>query len=203
MAHEEPRPNLLIEQARRGNAAARGALLELYRNYLRLVARSLIGGALRTRLDASDLVQETFLKAHRDFEQFVGMSERELLAWLRQVLVRSLSNQVKHHRRLSRDHHRQVSLEQLLDQSSVAVQQALASRFPSPSEAAGRRERSVLLADAIDQLPPDYRKAFVLRTLEHHSLEEVAIRMERSTSAVRMLWVRAVKRLNEMLAEEP
>ncbi len=203
MAHEEPRPHLLIEQARQGNAAARGALLELYRDYLRLVARSLIGGALRSRLDASDLVQETFLKAHRDFEQFGGMSERELLAWLRQVLVRSLLNQVKHHRRLSRDHHRQVSLEQLLDQPSLAVQQALASRFPSPSEAAGRRERSVLLADAIDQLPPDYRKAFVLRTLEHHSLEAVATRMERSTSAVRMLWVRAVKRLNEMLAEEP
>ncbi len=135
MAHEEPRPHLLIEQARQGNAAARGALLELYRNYLRLVARSLIGGALRSRLAASDLVQETFLKAHRDFEQFGGMSERELLAWLRQVLVRSLSNQVKHHRRLSRDHHRQVSLEQLLDQSSLAVQQALASRFPSPRRA--------------------------------------------------------------------
>ena len=74
-------------------------LLELYRNYLRLVARSLISSALRVKLEPSDLVQETFLKAHREFTQFAGQSEPELVAWLRRILVRSLANQVKHHRR--------------------------------------------------------------------------------------------------------
>ena len=96
-------------------------LLELYRNYLRLVARSLIGRRLRIKLDPSDLVQETFLKAHRDFAQFAGGTERELVAWLRQILVRSLANQVKHHRRQGRDHQRQESLERLLEQSDLAA----------------------------------------------------------------------------------
>ena len=76
-------PEQLIVQARGGDQAALGRLLELYRNYLRLVARSLIGAALRVKLEPSDLVQETFLKAHRDFAGFAGRSEPELVAWLR------------------------------------------------------------------------------------------------------------------------
>ena len=128
-----------------------GQLLELYRNYLRLVARSLIGGALRVKLDPSDLVQETFLKAHRDFGQFAGGTEPELVAWLRQILVRSLANQVKHHRRQAHDHQRQESLERLLEQSSLTLQmrpglaRPLAQRGGQPARAgraAGRRRRS-------------------------------------------------------------
>jgi RNA polymerase sigma-70 factor, ECF subfamily len=201
MGREEPWPERLIAEARRGDESARGRLLELYRNYLRLAARSLIGGALRIKLDPSDLVQETFLKAHRDFGQFAGMTERELVAWLRRILARSLANQVKHHRRQARDQKRQESLDFLLEQSDLTLQFALAARAPSPSEAASRREQAVLLADAVDRLPDDYREAFVLRTLEHVPFEEIAARMGRSTGAVRMLWARAVKKLNEMLEE--
>ena len=64
-------PELLVKQARAGDGRALGRLLELYRNYLRVVARAMIGQALRVRLDASDLVQETFLKAHREFGHFL------------------------------------------------------------------------------------------------------------------------------------
>ena len=126
-------PDLLLEQARAGDEAALGRLLELYRNYLRLVARALIGQALRVRLDASDLVQETFLKADREFGQFLGSTEPELTAWLRQILVRTLANQAKHHRRQGRDYQRQESLEAMLDRSSAAVQHALAAPSESPS----------------------------------------------------------------------
>jgi len=202
MMGDEAWPDRLIAEARRGDEAASGKLMELYRNYLRLVARSLIGGALKVKLDPSDLVQETFLKAHRDFAQFAGGTERELVAWLRQILVRSLANQAKHHRRQARDQQRQESLENLLEQSSLTIQLALASQAPSPSEAASRREQAVLLADAVDRLPAHYREAFVLRTLEHVPFEEIANRMGRSTAAVRMLWTRAVKNLNQMLKSE-
>ncbi len=203
MIRDEIWPGGLLERARGGDEAARGELLEHYRNYLRLVARSMISSTLRIKLESSDLVQETFLKAHRDFSQFAGGTERELVAWLRQILARSLANQVKHHRGQGRDHRRQESLERLLDQSSGAIQDALAAHAPSPSEAASRREQAVMLADAVDRLPTDYREAFVLRTLEHVPFEEVAARMGRSTGAVRMLWARAVKRLNHMLQGAP
>src|SRR5215468_8039016 len=88
MTPPDATPESLLAQARGGDDAARGQLLELYRNYLRLMARSLISQPLRVRLDASDLVQETFLKAHREFPTFLGSTEPELVAWLRQILVR-------------------------------------------------------------------------------------------------------------------
>jgi RNA polymerase sigma-70 factor (ECF subfamily) len=200
--HDDVMPGRLLEQARSGNENALGQLLELYRNYLRLVARSLISEALRVKLEPSDLVQETFLKAHREFTQFAGQSEPELVAWLRRILVRSMANQVKHHRRQARDHQRQESLEQLLDRSSITIQQALATSISSPSEQASQREQAVLLANALDRLPVDYREAFIRRTLEHVPFETIAAEMARSVGAVRMLWTRAVKRLTQMMEED-
>jgi len=76
------------------------------------------------------------------------------VAWLRQILARSLANQIKHHRRRARDHLRQESLDHLLEQSDLSLQSALATRVPSPSEAASRREQAVLLADAVDRSRP-------------------------------------------------
>jgi RNA polymerase sigma-70 factor (ECF subfamily) len=194
-------PEILLEQARAGDEAALGRLLELYRNYLRLVARALIGQALRVRLDASDLVQETFLKAAREFGQFLGSTEPELTVWLRRILVNTLANQAKHHRRRSRDYQRQESLEAMLDRSSEAVQQALATPSQSPSAHAVRREQAVLLADALEKLPADYREVFILRNLEHIPFDQVAARMGRSPGAARVLWKRAMDRLSQLLRE--
>jgi RNA polymerase sigma-70 factor, ECF subfamily len=203
MTFSEAVPEALLMQARAGDETALGQLLEIYRNYLRLVARALIGQALRVRLDASDLVQETFLKAHREFEQFLGSSEPELTAWLRQILVRTLANQARHHRRHGRDYQRQESLEAMLDRSSAAVQQALAAPVETPSARAVRRERSVLLADALEKLPKDYREVFILRNLEHIPFDQIAARMGRSPGATRVLWKRAMDRLSQTLRDEP
>jgi RNA polymerase sigma-70 factor, ECF subfamily len=195
-------PDLLLIQARAGDEAALGRLLELYRNYLRLVARALIGQALRVRLDASDLVQETFLKASRGFSEFLGSTEPELTAWLRQILVRALANQAKHHRRLGRDYQRQESLEAMLDRSSAAVQQALTSPVETPSAHAVRREQAVLLADALEKLPAHYREVFILRNLEHIPFDQIAARMGRSPGAARVLWKRAMDRLSVSLRDQ-
>jgi RNA polymerase sigma-70 factor, ECF subfamily len=190
---------LLMDKARAGDLSARGRLLELYRNYLRLVARSLIRAPLTLQLDASDLVQETFLKAHRDFAQFAGSAERELVAWLRQILVRTLANQAKHHRTRGRDQRRQESLDVLLDRSSLAIQQQLADSIASPSSHAVQREQAVLLADALARLPADYREVFILRNLEQVPVDEIATRMGRSPNAVRKLWGRAMVALKQAM----
>jgi RNA polymerase sigma-70 factor (ECF subfamily) len=201
MAEPGSDPERLLEAARAGDAPARGHLLEMYRNYLKLMARSLADGALRARLDPSDLVQETFLKAHRDFDSFIGATEPELVAWLRQILVRNIADQARHHRRQARDLGRQESLEAALDRSSVAVQRALTTPLTSPSARAQRREQAVLLANALENLPLDYREVFILRTLEHVPVEEIAARMDRSVNAVHKLWYRAMAALKRALEE--
>ena len=190
---------LLLVKARSGDQAAVGRLLELYRNYLRIVARSLIRAPLQVQLDASDLVQETFLKAHREFAQFAGSGERELVGWLRQILVRTLANQAKHHKAQARDQRRQESLDVLLDRSSLAIQAQLADSIASPSALAVRREQAVLLADALARLPADYREVFILRNLEQVPVDEIAARMGRSPNAVRKLWGRAMVALKQAM----
>jgi RNA polymerase sigma-70 factor (ECF subfamily) len=195
-------PVRLLEQARAGDVEARGRLLESYRNYLRVLARTQIDSGLRVRLAPSDLVQETLLEAHRDFAQFAGTTEQELMVWLRRVLVRNLADQVKHHKRGKRNWQRQESIEELLDRSSAAVEYALATGISSPSARAAAREQGARLADALARLPEDYREVIILRNLEHQKFEEVARKMGRSTGAVRMLWVRALEKLNQMLGEK-
>jgi RNA polymerase sigma-70 factor (ECF subfamily) len=199
MSLEDVNPELLLERARDGDPAARGQLLELYRNYLRLVARTLIGQGLRVRFDASDLVQETFLKAHRHFADFLGATEPELVAWLRTILVRTLANRARQQRARGRDYRREEPLEVMLDRSSLAIQCALAAPLSSPSARAIRREQAVLFAEALERLPPDYREVFILRNLEHVPFEQIAARMGRSPGAARVLWKRAMDRLSLML----
>jgi RNA polymerase sigma-70 factor (ECF subfamily) len=192
-------PDVLILRARAGDGAALGRLLELYRNYLRLQARTLIGLALRVRLDPSDLVQETFLEAHRDFGSFAGAGEGELIAWLRRILVRNLADQAKRHQAGRRDLRRQESLEALLARSSAAVQDALAAGLSTPSARAARREQAVVLADALARLRPDDREVIELRHLQRLKFDEIAAHMGRSPGAVRVLWARALERLHRTL----
>jgi RNA polymerase sigma-70 factor (ECF subfamily) len=87
----DPDPEQLLRLARSGNAVALGRLLEMYRNYLALLARLHIGRRLRGKIDPEDLVQETFLKAHRDFPLFHGTSEAQLAGWLRRILSANLA----------------------------------------------------------------------------------------------------------------
>ncbi|GAC1325942.1 MAG: sigma-70 family RNA polymerase sigma factor [Isosphaeraceae bacterium] len=199
MSKLDTTPEILLQLARVGDVAARGRLLELYRAYLRLMACSLLNPTLRAKVDPSDVIQETFLKAHREFERFTGATEPELVAWLRQILVRNIIDQAKYHRRFGRDLRWQQSLEAALDRSSVAVQRALTAPLTSPSVGAERREEAVLLADALERLPADYREVFILRNLEQIPVEHVAERMGRSVNAVRKLWTRAMLELRREL----
>jgi RNA polymerase sigma-70 factor (ECF subfamily) len=192
-------PEYLLERAHAGDTEAFGQLLTQYHNYMRLMVRALAGTTLKLRVDASDLVQEACLEAHRDFPQFEGSSEAELLAWLRRILARNLADSARYQSAGIRDHRRQRSLELMLEQSSLSVQDALAATATTASAVAAQRERAVLLADALEGLPADYRDVVILRNLEGLKFSEVAARMGRSSGAVRMLWARAIEKLSETL----
>lgn len=193
-------PEQVLQLARQGNGQAIGQLLSLYRNYLRLLARLQINRRLQGKLDASDVVQEVFLKAHRGFEQFRGQSEAELLAWLRQLLATTLTDQAfRYYGRRCRDVRLERRLAVELDRSSVAINRALVAAENSPSEEAAAREQAVLVADALDCLPESYREVLVLRHLEGLTFPEVARQMGRSLGSVEKLWMRALRRLRVKL----
>jgi RNA polymerase sigma-70 factor, ECF subfamily len=194
----------LLPQAKAGNVEVLGELLERHRIYLELMARVQLGRRLQSKVDATDLVQETFLDAHATFAQFRGTTDQEFTGWLRQVLAYNLASLV---RRFYGTQRRGVDLEREfireLDESSQTLGGGLIAPISSPSHQASRREQAVLLADALSQLPADYREVIILRQLEGRSFPEVARQMRRSLDSVKKLWVRGLARLRITLGGEP
>jgi RNA polymerase sigma-70 factor, ECF subfamily len=190
----------LIERARRAEPGALDRLLESYRNYLRLLARTGIDDSLQGKADPSDLVQEALLKAHQRFGQFQGSNEAQLAAWLRQILAHALIDLVRRFRITeARRTSRERSLDDLLAESSQALGNLIAGRDTSPSGSAQRRELSVVLADALADLNADYREIIVLRSIRELDWEQVAEKMQRSPGAARLLWARALKQLRPLI----
>jgi RNA polymerase sigma-70 factor, ECF subfamily len=191
-------PEELLRLARASDSTAFGVLLESCRGYLTILARVQIGRRLQGKVDAADLVQETFLAAHRDFDRFRGRTEKEFAGWLRQILACRLADLV---RRYCGTRGRDVRLERQLTDDLDSSSQALGLVAPqsTPSQQLYRREQAVLLADALGRLPPDYSEVIVLRHLEGLRFSEIAQRMGRSVDSVEKLWVRGLAKLRHEL----
>lgn len=195
-----------VDHARQGDLSSIGVLLQQYRNYLMVLASTQLETRLQPRVSPSDVVQETMLRAHKNFGQFRGSTEAELLAWLRQILVNNLAKFVEQHMLAARrDVRREVSIERLgksLEHSTVQLAALLPAESKSPSMAVQQREEAVQLADRLAQLPADYREVLMLRNLQSLPFEQVAERMGRSVGATRMLWLRAIERLRAVYGSE-
>jgi RNA polymerase sigma-70 factor, ECF subfamily len=190
----------LLDAARVGEPAALGSLLESYRQYLTILARVQLDKAMQVKVGASDIVQETFLEAHRDFVQFRGQSVPELLGWLRQILARNLANQIRHFRGTqSRDIRLEQGIAFALGQSSEHMASSLPAHSDTPDKYAAREEAAVLLANALSKLPADYRDVLILRNLEELTFPEVAERMNKTVDSVKKLWVRGLAQLRGLL----
>lgn len=190
----------LLERARSGDNEARERLFHLCRDYVGIVARTQVGSWLQAKVDASDLVQQTLLDMHRGMSEFRGETEAEWLAWLRQILNNNTTDYV---RRYAGTKKRQAGREIPLDrnrpgQSRVACIDP-ADPGESPSQLVLRRERELEIAQALAQLPPDYQEVIELRNLQRLPFDEVAERLGRSRGAVQMLWMRALRKLEEIL----
>jgi len=193
-------PEQLVGLARAGSTPAMGNLLELYRNYLELLARVQVGRRLQGKVDAADLVQETFLAAHAGFSEFRGVTEAELVAWLRQILASRLAKLVRYYYGTQgRDVRLERDLAESIDQSSRALDQQLVASHSSPSQQAARREQAVILANALGQLPEHYREVLILRHLEGLTFPEIARRLDRTLDSVEKLWTRGLGQLRQLL----
>jgi RNA polymerase sigma-70 factor (ECF subfamily) len=182
-------------------AEAPGAGLERFREYLLLLARVQLGQRLPGKLDASDVVQQTLLEAHRKRAQFRGGSEAELAAWLRQLLACTLADALRAFGRAKRDVARERSLEAAVEESSARLAAWLAAEQSSPSQQAVRHEQAVHLADALARLPEAQRQALELRYCQGWSLADISGHLGRSPAAVAGLLKRGLKQLRLSLGD--
>ena len=191
-----------LAAARAGSREALGQALQACRGYLLLLAERELDPDLRAKGGASDLVQETFLEAQKDFAHFQGNSEDELRAWLRQILLHNLANFTRRYRATAK---RRLRQEVALDTSGSSADRegGLLLDALSPSGVAMAEEQAQTLGRALERLPDDYRRIILLHYQEQRPLTEIAPLLNRSYDAVRSLWARAIRRLRQEMEAPP
>jgi RNA polymerase sigma-70 factor, ECF subfamily len=177
--------------------------LDRFRSYLRLLAEIELSPRLRVKEDASDLVQQSLLEAHRDLPAYRGQTDAELVGWLKTILARNLSNAARHYRTQKCDIRREQSLAEYLDQSSARVADFLASEQTTPSQAAVHNEQIQQLTDGLAQLLDGERTAIVLKHFRGWSLSEISAHLGRPTDAVAGLLKRGLKKLRAHMQGAP
>jgi RNA polymerase sigma-70 factor (ECF subfamily) len=192
----------LLEQARQGDREALGRLLESQRATLHRLAERQLLGRIAVRVDASDIIQQTFLEAHRSFRQFAGADARELAAWLQRILDHKVAGAIRDHTLLQK---RNLRRDQSMDDSHgglASLKQQLDAGLSSPSQKAIRGEEAQQLAQALAVLPDDQREAVRLRHLKGWALADIARHLGRSPAATAGLIKRGMQVLRRRLRRD-
>ena len=176
--------------------------LNQYRSYLKLMADLQLNPRLKVKGDASDMVQQTMLEAHRDFAGFRGKTEAELRAWLKMILTHNLLTEARRYGTDKRNAGSEVSLQDQMDQSSVLLHRQLVAEQTSPSVKLMKQERSEQLADALLKLLDNERSAVVLKHFHSWAVAEIAQHLGRTQEAVAGLLRRGLKKLRHHLSDE-
>jgi len=189
---------VLIATAQAGDTDVLGWLLEQCRPYLLDIASVQLHQQLHCKVAPVDVVQDTFLEAYRLFDRFKGLDCAQLRAWLRAILLNKIADI---HSRYLECQKRCADREQSLDDSGQfgALRDAIPSQSQTPSGYLSFREQADALAKALQRLPEEYRLVIVWRNWDQISFAEVGQRLQRSEAAARMLYGRAIERLQQEL----
>ncbi|QDT64711.1 ECF RNA polymerase sigma-E factor [Calycomorphotria hydatis] len=164
-----------------GDGGALGELVEIHRPWLRLLAKHGLPGHVQSRLDESDVVQQTCLSVFQKIGEFKGQHPEQFLAWLRKIHEYNLHNAVRDQCDVQK---RDASRDRRYNTDTEFAALGGPTTTETPSQNMLYTERAVLLAAAIEQLPKDQAEAVRLRYLQGESLTEIAARMNRSYTAV-------------------
>ena len=168
-----------------------GDLLESHRPVLLRLAQRQLHGSIARRVDAGDMVQETFLAAHRDIRSFRGSTLIEFGGWLKAILMHRLRSAVSSHQSGKRDIRREVAFE--------------GGHWESigPPAELERRECLQALRSALAQLPARYAEIIHLR--EYQQLPYARIRecLGVTEQLARVRHVRALRMLRQKLRADP
>lgn len=174
---------------------SRAPRLERYRSYILLLARWHWNPRLQGKLDPSDVVQQTLVRAFEGLKDYRGESEAEVRAWLRRILTRCLADLARDFGRDKRDLAKERSLDVLVNESSARLEAWLDDQQSSPQERAERNELLLQMAEALATLPEAQKEAVTLHHLHGLSVDEIGELMDRSSTAVAGLLKRGLRAL--------
>jgi RNA polymerase sigma-70 factor, ECF subfamily len=177
--------------------------IDQYREYLLILTRLQMDACLQGIIDASDVVQQTLLKAYQCRDKFRGRTEGERAAWLRRILANTMIDTVRKFSLESDRRGRARELELALGESSCRLEALLAADQSSPSERFHHHEQLMRLSAEMERLPADQRQAVELRHIQELPIAEIGRRMGRSIPAVGGLLQRGMKTLRELMDDPP
>jgi RNA polymerase sigma-70 factor (ECF subfamily) len=173
-----------------------------YRAYLKILADRGLASDLKSKVDASDLVQETFAEVYREYYRFVGLPDEEFKALLIRMMMNNLKSFTRRYRgSLKREVAREVPLNGHGEGPGLALQ--VAASGASPSETVAADEDLQRLRTQLDRLPERDRLAVTLRSQEGSTYREIGRRLGCSSVAARKLWLRTVEKLRRNLGASP
>ncbi len=202
---EQPQTDQLLEEARRGEAAAVERLLTAHRDPLRRMIGLRLDPALAARVDASDIVQDVLIEAHRRLQDYLNNPLMPFHLWLRHIAKDHIIDAHRRHRQAQR---RSLDREQplvpafLADHSSYELAGQLVDPELTPATEAMRREMQRRLDAAIAELDEDDREIILLRHGEQLTNQDVAHSLGLSEAAASMRYLRAVRRLRAALSPD-
>ena len=189
-AGEDTSELALVQAAKKGDLEAFSELVKRYdRNIFRIAQH-----ITHNEEDAQDVVQEAFLKAYQNLEQFQGNSK--FYTWLVRIAVNEALMKLRRRRT-----DRTVSIDEDVETDEGTMPREVADWSPNPEQLYGQSELSEILKKTIQGLPPGFRTVFVLRDVEGLSTEETADMLGLSIPAVKSRLLRARLQLRERLAK--
>jgi RNA polymerase sigma-70 factor (ECF subfamily) len=192
----------LISRAASGDPRSWAELVKRYRSRLRRMVSFRMDARLQGRVDPSDVVQDVCLEAWQHLGSYVSQPNTSFFLWLRAVAGHKLGDLHRYHLGARmRDARREVSLYQgsLPGATSAALAAQLLGHLTRPSEAALRAERKVQLQTALNAMDPIDREVLALRHFEQLTVSEAAAVLGIKEKAAGMRYVRALRRLKEIL----
>jgi len=183
----------LIERIKNGDREALSALFEKYCRRLAVLIHYRLSPELRSFFEVDDILQETFLKAFRDFDQFTYQSPGSFMSWLARIadhvmadLARSQGRQKRHAAEMLR----------FRSESNPSGPEPVDSR--TPSRVLAEEEGLRRLLEKLNLLPENYRKAILLMKVEGLTTQEAAVRLGKTNEATALLLHRALKRFRSL-----
>jgi RNA polymerase sigma-70 factor (ECF subfamily) len=183
----------LIERIKSGDREALSALFEKYCRRLAVLIHYRISPELRSFFEVDDILQETFLRAFRDFDQFTYQSPGSFMSWLARIadhvmadLARSQGRQKRHAAEMLR----------FRSESNPSGPEPVDSR--TPSRVLAEEEGLRRLLEKLNLLPENYRQAILLMKVEGLSTQEAAVRLGKTNEATALLLHRALKRFRSL-----
>ncbi|MEZ6032084.1 MAG: sigma-70 family RNA polymerase sigma factor [Planctomycetaceae bacterium] len=195
----------LLKGVENGDPAAMNQLMDRHREAVRRMVQMRLDHAVSRRVDASDVVQDVLLEASQRLAEYIRSPSMPFHLWLRQLAKDRIIDMHRRHRTAQR---RSVDREQNMasfrgdDQSAADLTALLRDAELTPAASALRKEMEERFVLALDQLDENDREMIIMRHFEHLGNGEVAEALGLSAPAAGMRYLRAIRRLRELLGTD-